>query len=118
LAKKMGLAVWDRPAASCLASRIPYGTPITLSDLSRIDEAEAAVRAVGVSDCRVRIHGAVARIEVTPEAFPQLLAAEARHHVIQALRSLGFVHIALDLEGYTAGKMNREIRVERTCHDV
>ncbi len=105
----MGLSAWDRPAMSCLASRIPYETPIRLSTLALIEKAEAALRAIGIAHCRVRVHGAVARIEVDPREFDLLMSTNTRQHLVTHLRGLGFAHVALDLEGYTTGCMNREL---------
>lgn len=103
----MGLTAWDRPAMSCLASRIPYETPITPAALSLIDKAETALRAIGITQCRVRVHDTVARIEVDPKEFDLLMPASVRQRIVAHLRGLGFTHVALDLEGYTTGRMNR-----------
>jgi len=108
-ARAMGLSAWDRPAMSCLASRIPYQTPITSSALELIEKAEAALHAFGIAHCRVRVHGAVARIEMDPREFDLLMSTNARQHIVTHLRGLGFAHVALDLEGYTTGRMNRAL---------
>ena len=106
-AKELGLAVWDKPAAACLSSRVPYGSEVTVEKLKRIDQAEAALKAAGFSQCRVRDHGQVARIEIDPAEFPKLL--EQREPLTDAIRRAGFAYIALDLQGFRSGSMNETI---------
>ncbi len=103
-ARELGLAVWDKPAAACLSSRIPYGSPVTAGKLARIDRAEAALKALGFRQCRVRDHGAVARIEVNASQLPGLL--EIRGDVISAVKNAGYAYVSLDLEGFRSGSMN------------
>jgi uncharacterized protein len=105
LSKELGLRTWDKPAAACLASRLPYGTPVTLGRLQAVDTAEAALKALGLGQLRVRHHGATARLECEPEAFDDVLARRAE--VIEAVRGAGFTYVALDLEGFRSGSMNR-----------
>lgn len=109
-AHAFGLPNWDKPAAACLASRVPYGTPITAALLQRIEQAEAAVRRLGVRQLRVRHHGDLARIEVEPADFSIVL--EHRSEVTQALRALGYVYVTLDLAGYRcSGSMHNADRL-------
>jgi uncharacterized protein len=103
-ARELGLSVWDKPAAACLSSRIPYGSPVTLERLTRIDRAEAALKALGFRQCRVRDHGDVARIEIEAALLPRLL--ELRGSVTAAVRSAGFPYVSLDLDGFRSGSMN------------
>jgi pyridinium-3,5-biscarboxylic acid mononucleotide sulfurtransferase len=103
--KQLGLRTWDKPAAACLASRLPYGTPVTLGRLEAVDAAESALRALGFGQLRVRHHGTAARLEFDPEALADVLAR--RHEVVAAVRSAGFSFVALDLEGFSSGRMNR-----------
>lgn len=112
LAKKMGLPNWDKPAMACLASRVPYDTPISPALLHRIDQAESMVRDVVQGACRVRHHGSVARIEVDPAVQSELLRPATRRRIVDALRALGYDHVCLDMEGYVAGKMNRGLNAE------
>jgi uncharacterized protein len=105
--KELGLRTWDKPAAACLASRLPYGTPVTLGRLSAVDEAEAALRALGFAQLRVRHHGEVARLEV--EADQLALVLDRRTDIIGAVRAAGFVYVALDLEGFHSGSLNRSL---------
>jgi len=106
-ARELGLDVWDKPAAACLSSRIPYGSPVTAARLARIDRAETALKIMGFRQCRVRDHDPVARIEVAPDEIPQLIAARA--DVAAAVRAAGFAYITLDLEGFRTGSMNETL---------
>jgi pyridinium-3,5-biscarboxylic acid mononucleotide sulfurtransferase len=99
-----GLPTWDKPQMACLASRIPYGTPVTPQRLARIEQAEAGVRAAGLRQFRVRDHGDVGRVEVAAE---ELEAAFARRkEIAAAVRGAGFALAALDLEPFRSGRMN------------
>ncbi len=109
LSREMGLPSWDKPAMACLASRIPYGDPLDAARLARIDRAEELVRAAGFRQVRVRDHGTVARIELTAEELPALIEPEMRARVTAGLRALGFTYVALDLEGYRTGALNRAL---------
>jgi uncharacterized protein len=104
LSRLAGLSTWNKPSQSCLATRIPYGTPLTLELLSRVEQAEAILWDLGCEQVRVRVHGTdLARIEVNPEAFGILLQEEARNRVARHLRELGFLHVTLDLAGFRSG---------------
>jgi pyridinium-3,5-biscarboxylic acid mononucleotide sulfurtransferase len=103
-AQRLGLPVWDKPAAACLASRIPYGTPVTLGTLDRVGRAEAAVRALGFPDLRVRHYGDLARLEVPLADLPRVL--ERRAEVVAALRAAGYLYATVDLEGLRSGNLN------------
>ena len=109
LAKKMGLPQWDKPAMACLATRIPYGSPVTDQKLKMIEEAEAFLFDRGIRQCRVRHHGPVARIEVDDSGLSMITGTDLRKEVVEKLREIGFLHVALDLEGYGAGRMNRAL---------
>lgn len=103
-ARDLGLVVWDKPAAACLSSRIPYGLPVTLEKLSRIDRAESALKSLGFRQVRVRDHDGVARVEVEADRLPQAL--ELRHILVTAVREAGFAYVTLDLEGFRSGSLN------------
>lgn len=109
LARQMGLSNWDRPAMACLATRIGYGIIIDRHLLDRIDRAERVLRNMGITACRVRHHDHLARIEVAPSQLPRLIDPQRRKAIVQAFQKLGYHHIALDLEGYISGKMNRGV---------
>ena len=106
LSKDMDLPTWDKPAQACLSSRIPYGTPVSVEALTRIAKAEEFLRGLGIGQLRVRHHGSVARIEVSPADFPALLEGEARKSIAQYFRSIGYAYVTLDLEGFRSGSMN------------
>jgi pyridinium-3,5-biscarboxylic acid mononucleotide sulfurtransferase len=105
--RRIGLRTWDKPAAACLASRLPYGTPVTLGRLSAVDTAESALRALGFSQLRVRHHGDAARLEVEPTLLAEVV--DRRAEVVSAVRSAGFTFVALDLEGFRSGSLNRAL---------
>ena len=110
LAKEMGLSNWNKPAMACLATRIPYGSSITEEKLQMIDKAEAFLLEKGIRQCRVRHHGSVARIEVDESALKAIMDNDLRHVIVRRLREIGFSHIALDMEGYVSGSMNRDLQ--------
>ena len=103
--RRLGLRTWDKPAAACLASRLPYGTPVTIGALRSVGVAEEGLRALGFGQLRVRHHGDVARIEVTQD---DLAAAVARRaEIVAVVRSAGYAFVSLDLEGFRSGSLNR-----------
>ncbi|MHB1582908.1 MAG: ATP-dependent sacrificial sulfur transferase LarE [Acidimicrobiales bacterium] len=102
---RLGLRTWDKPAAACLASRLPYGTPVTVGSLRSVAAAEAALRAIGFGQLRVRHHGAVARLELPEEALGEAL--RRRDEVVAAVRAAGYEFVSLDLEGFRSGSLNR-----------
>ncbi len=103
-AHHLGLPNWNKPAAACLASRIPYGTPVTTALLGQVERAEAALTSLGFHELRVRHHGDVARIEVPDNEFDHMLSARAE--VTSALKSAGYIYVSLDLQGLRQGSMN------------
>ena len=109
LSKQMNLNTWNKPPMACLATRIPYGTPITLKDLEMVEQAEQVLWGYGFTGCRVRMHGTVARIEVDTGDVERVLDREMRSVIAENLRKIGFLHVAVDLEGYRQGSMNRDL---------
>jgi len=105
--RELGLRTWDKPAAACLASRLPYGTPVTVGRLGAVEAAEAALHRLGFGQLRVRHHGDAARLEVEPAALAAVLAR--RDEVVSAVRAAGFRFVALDLEGFRSGSLNRAL---------
>jgi uncharacterized protein len=103
-AKSLGLPTWDKPAAACLSSRIPYGTPVTADLLRRIEAAEAYVRGLGFLELRVRHHGDIARLEVPSAEFAAALSKQ--QELVGGLKALGWLYVTLDLEGLRTGSMN------------
>jgi uncharacterized protein len=106
----MGLPTWDKPAMACLASRIPYGEPITTKKLKMVEEAEDFLADQGFRQYRVRHHGSVARIEVASSEIKKITGPELRKNIVEKFRQIGFYHIAVDLEGYFSGSMNRVLK--------
>ncbi len=106
LAKGLGLANWDKPAAACLSSRITRGLPITKTYLSRVEQAEAFLVDQGVTQVRVRLHGDMARIEIDPVQMSVLTEDGLRSRLVAEFKKLGFQMVTLDLEGYRAGGGN------------
>lgn len=113
LARWRGLSVWQKPAAACLSSRVPYGSAITAERLRRIERAEEFLLGLGFSRVRVRDHDGVARIETEPGQIVRLLADGLRARVSTRLRELGFRHVTVDLDGYRTGSLNLPSLVSR-----
>jgi len=107
LSKTLGLPTWNKPALACLASRIPYFSPVTPEKLRQIDAAESFIRSLGsIVQVRVRHFGDTARIELDMNGITRMMAPSIREQVISFLKQLGFVHVLLDLEGYRMGNLN------------
>lgn len=104
-----GLRTWDKPAAACLASRVPYGTPVTVGVLDSVERAEAGLRALGFVELRVRHYGRAARIEVALGELGR--AVDQRAEVVAAVKAAGYDYVTLDLEGLRSGNLNRSLRV-------
>ena len=104
LARHLGLPNWDKPAAACISSRIPYGTTITIDMLSQVEQAESVLRQMGFGQVRVRHHDQIARIEVEPPYFQEVIKRGAE--IVSALKKLGYTYVALDLAGFRSGSMN------------
>jgi len=104
-ARSLGLPNWNKPSFACLSSRIPHGTPVTVEALRQIERAEAVVKALGFAQVRVRHHGDVARVEVEAQEVERLF--EQREAVVAGLKAAGYTFVALDLEGYSTGSLNR-----------
>jgi uncharacterized protein len=106
LARELGLPNADRPSAPCLATRIPYGEPVTVVRMRRIGAAEAVLRGAGFAVVRVRDHGVIARIEVPLADLPRLLAPGLRERVSAEIRAAGYTHVTIDLDGYRSGSFD------------
>jgi uncharacterized protein len=104
VSRRLGLRTWDKPAAACLASRLPYGTPVTLARLSAVEAAETALRALGFGQLRVRHYGELARLEIDSAELETALARRAE--VVEAVRAAGYRYVTLDLEGFRSGSLN------------
>ncbi|MBU3947922.1 MAG: ATP-dependent sacrificial sulfur transferase LarE [Proteobacteria bacterium] len=107
LSKNINLETWNKPAMACLATRIPYGATITIASLKKIEEAENALIDLGFSTCRIRHHDNLARIEVLPKDFKKILNKENKEAIIKKIKEAGYLYVAMDIEGYFQGSMNR-----------
>jgi uncharacterized protein len=106
LAEHLNLPNADKPAAACLASRIPYGTPVTLERLSKVEEAEAVLHELGFRGFRVRHHESIARIELPLEQMGRMLDERTREQVVARLGAIGYTYVTLDLAGFRSGSGN------------
>ncbi|MCK9594542.1 MAG: ATP-dependent sacrificial sulfur transferase LarE [Candidatus Omnitrophica bacterium] len=104
LSRKIGLKSWDKQASACLASRIPYNERITPEKLLRVGKAEEFIRGLGFDQVRVRSHAGLARVELGRGDIPK--AVKVKEKILRKLRSLGFVYVTVDLEGYRVGSLN------------
>ena len=109
LSKEMDLPTWDKPSNSCLATRIPYGDDITLEKLKKIEKAEGFFHDLGIKQVRVRCINKLAKIEVEEKDLLFLMEGDLRKKIISKLEQLGFIYVALDLQGYRSGSMNEEL---------
>ena len=105
--RSLGLRTWDKPAAACLASRVPYGTAVTLGILTQVDRAEAGLRRLGFDELRVRHYGDVARLELPLDRLPDAIARRAE--ITAALKAVGYQRVTLDLEGLRSGNLNADL---------
>jgi len=113
LAREMKIKTWDKPAMACLATRIPYGAPITREALGMVDRAESVILNLGFRSCRVRHHGDMARIEIDRNDLAAILRENTREKIVEALRTIGFLYVSVDLEGYATGSLNRLIHEQK-----
>lgn len=106
MARALGLSVWDKPAMACLSSRIPHGLEVTEARLRRIERAEEAIYTLGFEQFRVRAHGDLARIEISPDEMNRALKPTIRRQVAQKVSEAGFDTVTLDAQGYRSGSLN------------
>ncbi|MDP2272057.1 MAG: ATP-dependent sacrificial sulfur transferase LarE [Archangium sp.] len=108
--KRLDLPTWDKPQMACLASRLPYGTQVTVERLKQVGSAEKAVRALGFVNFRVRYHNEVARLELGAEELARMLDPTTREAVNQAIKAQGFTFVAVDLEPFRSGRLNDALK--------
>jgi len=111
LSRLSGLPTWDRPAAACLSSRIPYGTPVTIENIKIVENGEEEIKALGFRQFRVRFHGELVRVEVAKEELSRALTPEMAARFTQIFKNLGFKYVTLDLEGYRQGSLNEVLNL-------
>lgn len=106
LSRRAGLSTWNRPAAACLSSRVPYGTAVTKERIRTIEDGEEAIRALGFRQFRVRFHGELVRIEIAKDELARALDPQMAAEFARIFKTLGFLYVTLDLEGYRQGSLN------------
>ncbi len=106
LSRERGLPTWDRPASPCLASRIPYGIPVTADTLNKIAQGETYLHSLGLRQLRLRHHDDIARIELDPQDLAIVLKDDVRQAIVERIKALGYKYVALDLAGYRTGSLN------------
>src|SRR5437667_5430604 len=111
LSRVAGLPTWDRPAAACLSSRIPYGTPVTIENVKTVETGEEQIKSLRFRQFRVRFHGEVVRLEVAREEMPRAFTMEMAAAFTAIFKKLGFQYVTLDLEGYRQGSLNEVLHL-------
>ena len=111
LSRTKNLSTWDRPASPCLASRIPYGIPVTAETLKKIAQGEKYLHSLGLRQLRLRHHGDIARIELDPEDMAKIIKADIRRGIVEHIKALGYKYVALDLTGYRIGSLNEVLDI-------
>jgi pyridinium-3,5-biscarboxylic acid mononucleotide sulfurtransferase len=112
LSRHAGLPTWDVPASACLSSRIPYGEEVTEEKLRIIERAEAVLRDLGFRVFRVRHHDTLARLEISRDEMARALEPEVRDRIVRELKSAGYQHVTVDLQGYRLGSLNEALRLK------
>lgn len=112
LSKELGLPTWDKPSFACLSSRFPYGKKITIPKLKMVDEAEQFLLDMGIRQVRVRHHGEIARIEVSPEERVKFFDIKVMDKIGEKFKEIGFNYVTLDMLGYRTGSMNEVLSTE------
>lgn len=112
LSRHAGLPTWDRPASACLSSRVPYGTRVTPELLGQVERGEAVLRELGFRQFRVRVHGELARIEITADELHRGFDADTARRIAAQFKQLGFTYVTLDLEGYRQGSLNTLLKTK------
>jgi pyridinium-3,5-biscarboxylic acid mononucleotide sulfurtransferase len=114
LSRREGLPTWDRPAAACLSSRIPYGSEVSREKVKTIEEGEEQLRALGFRVYRVRHHGELVRIEIGRDELPRALDPAMAAKMAEVFKALGFQYVTLDLEGYRLGSLNEALIADKS----
>ena len=116
LSRQADLPTWDRPASACLSSRIPYGTPVTIENVKKVETGEEELKALGFRQFRVRYHGELVRLEIAREEMPKAFTLEMAGRLTAIFKTLGFKYVTLDLEGYRQGSMNEVLHFKPASH--
>ncbi len=112
LSRQAGLPTWDRPAAACLSSRIPYGTPVTIDNIKKVENGEEELKALGFRQFRVRFHGDIVRIEISRDEMEKAFNLEMAGKFTAIFKKLGFLYVTLDIEGYRQGSLNEVLNIK------
>ena len=118
ISRELGLSTAEMPASPCLASRIPYGQPITEENLKQVEEAEDFLKELGFVEFRVRHHGNLARIEVKQDEIERISVEPMREKVVNKLKSLGFNYVTIDMEGFRSGSLNEALSEEEKAENI
>jgi len=113
IAKTLDIPIWDKPAQPCLSSRIPYGIPVTIENLSKIEQAEDYLRGLGLKEFRARHHDRLCRIEVAEHEMD--FAFGRRQEIVAALKKIGYLWVSLDLSGLRSGSLNDQLKLTETA---
>jgi uncharacterized protein len=113
LSRRAGLPTWDRPASACLASRVPYGTPVTIETVKTVERGEEEVKALGFRQFRMRYHGELVRLEFGRQELERALTVEMAARLTAIFKPLGFHYVTIDLEGYRQGSMNEVLPLQK-----
>ena len=109
VARELDIPIWDKPAQPCLSSRIPYGTPVTVENLSKVERAEDYLRSLGLREVRARHHDRVCRVEVGEDEME--LAFSLRKEIVANLKKVGYLWVSLDLAGLRSGSLNDQLQL-------
>ncbi|WP_459480751.1 ATP-dependent sacrificial sulfur transferase LarE [Clostridium saccharoperbutylacetonicum] len=112
LSKELGIPTWNKPSFACLSSRFPYGRKITIPKLKMVEEAEQFLLDIGIRQVRVRHHGEIARIEVSPEERVKFFDVSVMDKIGETFKKIGFSYVTLDVIGYRTGSMNEVLTAE------
>ena len=108
IARRLSIPVWDKPAQPCLSSRVPYGTPVTIETLSKIERAEEFLRRLGLREFRARHHDKLCRVEASEPDME--LAFRKREEIVAGLKKIGYLWVSLDLAALRSGSLNEALK--------
>ena len=109
IAKILDIPIWDKPAQPCLSSRIPYGTPVTVENLSKVEQAEDYLHGLGLREVRARHHDRLCRIEVGEDEMD--FAFERRNEIVSAIKKIGYLWVSIDMSGLRSGSLNDQLKL-------
>jgi uncharacterized protein len=110
IAKILDIPIWDKPAQPCLSSRIPYGTPVTVENLSKVEQAEDYLRGLGLREVRARHHDRLCRIEIGEDEMD--FAFERRKEIVSAIKKIGYLWVSIDMSGLRSGSLNDQLQLD------